>query len=322
MNNKDLITQYATTSGRDIGEYQREKLNPNQLKSYIRQRVLAHNSEINSNYRYNLLNSDELKLAINLGFNPNINLYSFDNVNDLRTILSNKPEIISSVSKEQINKLPSIFVYLLLKEHPSLIKYLYQVTNKDDEWGKDYGILLVSLHPSLYPYFKKDFIGKDIYDISNVIELKPELLPKLINDGIINYEMMNKSLFKSILKDNSNLLKQLPDVYLSIFDIYDITKILIKYPKFIKKLLTRFLAESDNYNIVSIIEKQPKLASELINHINNKLYINTLIEDNPSFYPLLNDENKRNIYDYTIYDIIEKNPKTKKYFIGREGLHI
>jgi Fe-S oxidoreductase len=322
MNNKDLITQYATTSGRDIGEYQREKLNPNQLKSYIRQRVLAHNSDINANYRYNLLNSDELKLAINLGFNPNINLYSFDNVNDLRTILSNKPEMISSVSKEQINKLPSIFVYLLLKEHPSLIKYLYKVTNKDDEWGKDYGILLVSLHSSLYPYFKKDFIGKDIYDISNVIELKPELLPKLINDGIINYEMMNKSLFKSILKDNYSLLKQLPDVYLSIFDNYDITKILIKYPKFIKKLLTRFLAESDNYNIVSIIEKQPKLASELINHINNKLYINTLIEDNPSFYPLLNDENKRNIYDYTIYDIIEKNPKTKKYFIGREGLHI
>lgn len=329
MNNKDLIKQYIDT-GLEIPQYQYEQLNQNDLKTYGRKRVIAHNQHADIKYSPYHLDGSELKyLKTNLKDLPEIDKKPFKIDKDSYAYYIDVfPELLDNIPDDVIQNFPNLSVYkaynyLLLK--PELIKYF---KGRIDEF-MDYQILDILEHnPQLYPYFRNKIKSIKYFDVKYLIDRQPKLLKPMLKDGFIDSYTL-----EDILNNNPDLYKVLPDDYFKDFDRWDLQSALKRNPDLVKNknFINKFLS-LDSYDKTNLVQIAPELinyvdeddidlsgedAEEIIannpklvkNIINKVKYPNIIISKHPEYYKYLTPENKSKISRYTIMDMLTQNPK-------------
>ncbi len=159
MTNKDLIQQYVTT-GRQLPEHQLKQLNTNQMKSYLRQRILAQEYSVPfQQYEY-LLAPNEIKPYI---------IKSISTDQEFIEFLNGKTEKWYSTNGK------TVYRYEPIIEFPTLVKMILESYNEETEnpniWAiKDYIAGMVST-PDNQDIFK---IKTDTQEVYNILLSTPD----------------------------------------------------------------------------------------------------------------------------------------------------
>lgn len=332
MNNKDLIKQYVDT-GLEIPEYQYSQLSPNDLKTYGRKRIIAHNMHADDEgYNFYKLDTNELKaLQPYLKNLPEINKKPFNIDKDSFAYYADIfPELLDDIPDDVIKDFPNIHsyeMYLYLMKKPELLKYF---KNRINDLSNYQVIDIIEAYPELYPYFSKKLKSIDYLDVKSMVEKQPKLFKLLLKDNLIdNYYLDN------ILEDNPELSKDLPSSYFEKLDDWQLGYALERNPAlaknkhFIKAIsqlknyekveMVKIVPELINYfdnniqlyddDAIEIIKKNPKVIKKVINSVKG---LNYILNTHPEYYKYLTPENKENVSKYTIINMLKENPNILK----------
>ena len=175
MNNKDLIKQYVDT-GRQLPEYQMDKLSNNDKKTYIRKRIISDDLQ---EYEYKLLTTEQIIMAIS-------------------------EKVKNKTSKYRVTPL---FKELNSKElTPEQSAYIMnlKVTNN---YGLNNNELLQFSEKEIYDYFNKQLFSDDgDIDMETIPLIPDDLFTKLISENILNSSSVDEESFALMSDKQKNIV--------------------------------------------------------------------------------------------------------------------
>ncbi len=337
MTNKDLIKQYVDT-GLSIPEYQFSKLGTNDLKTYLRKRIIAHNTvPDDAGYSRRLLSYDELNLLKpHVKSLPKINTKPYENsIFYLSYYGDIFPELFDNISdelKKELSNASSHEITKILNIRPDFITFFKDKLDKLFVYDI---IDLLKTNPSFYPYLKNAVKKMHSWDLNSLIKSQPKLVLPLFKDGLLSGYKLDDA-----LDANPELYNSLPPEYFDNMGEYNIITLLEKHPnlannkniinkvhdmsdyyqkailKYVPQLISKLPEVKFDYDELGDIlesnpELSPKVKTELINRLSNFYY---MTEKNPEFYLKLTPENKLKVSTNMIINSISNNPNNIKYF--------
>lgn len=335
MSTNKLIHQYVTT-GQSLPEEQVNKLKTNHLKSYLRQRLIAHKTPNADKYRLKIF---EIELVKKFGGNVDFSFYDIANVDHHDIIDKYVPEKFN-ISAEDLNDRWTYYDYELLKivkgrpelankvndERISMMKdYIGSVLeiwpNKDKLFSpEDYANLnntqigeLLKVKPNYYNLYKNKFSNLPSYMLEAIAVEQPKLFDKVFQTNKVRLNSISYKLEDEIVKDPKKA-KLYPTWIWEEFPRYVFSNIVEKQPKVVAYLPKKMISNLDKYDIQKIIIKAPKTVkyfNEYLSGADDYALSNMILSEPKLLKPLspyLDGLNK-----YYALDIIKNVPASIEY---------